>query len=114
VHYAPQFEPIALAGIWTSGEHRGEPRRTFAILTRAATPELARVHDRMPAVLAPEHYAAWLARDTSRDDLQRLLEQVPAKIETRPVSTYVNKPANDGPDCIAPCSGAVTAGEGSV
>ena len=33
---------------------------TCVVLTTAATPEIAAVHDRMPIVLAPEAWAAWL------------------------------------------------------
>ncbi|MBN1237597.1 MAG: SOS response-associated peptidase [Gammaproteobacteria bacterium] len=108
VHYAPRFEPLALAGIWTSAVEDGVRRRTFAILTRPAVPEVEWVHDRMPVVLAPQDYAAWLGPDTPRPELERVLaESRPAAIETRPVSTYVNKPAHDDPRCIEP----LTAGE---
>lgn len=103
VHHTPAFEPVAMAGIWTHAVENGERRRTFAILTRQAVPEVAWVHDRMPVVLAPEDYSAWLDPDTPRPELERVLaESRPDAIETRRVSTFVNKPANDDPRCIEP------------
>lgn len=95
------FEPVSLAGIWTSALHAGEQRPTFAILTRAATSALASVHDRMPAVLDPAHYDAWLAADTPRSDLELILKAHGPAIATRRVSTYVNKPAHNDARCIA-------------
>lgn len=102
VHYVEGFAPIALAGIWTSAVQNGERHRTFAILTRPAVPSVAFAHDRMPAVLAPEDYAAWLAPDTSRGALERALTGAGPPFESRRISTFVNKPANDDPRCIEP------------
>jgi len=44
------------------GENSSDPffMATCVILTTAATPEVAPVHDRMPIVLAPEAWSAWL------------------------------------------------------
>ena len=33
---------------------------TAAIITTEATDEIGRIHDRMPMVIAPEHWADWL------------------------------------------------------
>lgn len=41
---------------------------TCVILTTAATPEIAAVHDRMPIVLAPEAWSAWLDPATTEPD----------------------------------------------
>lgn len=106
VHYRDGFAPIAFAGIWTPSGRHGEPAPSFAILTRAATPALARVHDRMPVVLDPADYGLWLAADAAQHDLERVLAAAGPAIETRPVSTLVNKPANDDARCIEPLSEA--------
>jgi putative SOS response-associated peptidase YedK len=102
VHYAADFEPIAMAGIWTSSVRDGERRRTFAVLTRPASAALAHVHDRMPAVLAQDAYVAWLGPATPRGELLHLLEVSGRAVETRRISAYVNKPAHDDPRCIEP------------
>jgi putative SOS response-associated peptidase YedK len=53
--------PIAFAGIW---DHwlgaDGSELESMAILTVAAGPDVAGLHDRMPAILAPGTFAAWL------------------------------------------------------
>ncbi len=54
-------QPIAFAGIyerWRDG--KGGEIDTVAILTCPANGTIAPLHDRMPAVVAPEHFAAWL------------------------------------------------------
>jgi len=112
VHFRDGFEPLAFAGIWTSSEQDGERRRTFAILTKPATPELARVHDRMPVVVDPAHYPVWLAPGTERGDLEQVLRAPGPAVATRPVSPYVNKPAHDDPRCIEPLIGGAGADQG--
>ena len=50
------------AGLWSLWRPRpdAEARATCVILTAAATPAVAAVHERMPVVLAPEAWTAWL------------------------------------------------------
>ena len=58
---------LAFAGIyedWTDHsvppEHPLRTRRTMAIITRPAAAAPATIHDRMPAMLTPEHYDRWM------------------------------------------------------
>jgi len=118
VHFRDEFAPIAFAGIWTTsspppggdarerrehGETSSEPPvRTFAILTRDATPDIAHLHDRMPVVLAPEDYAIWLDPDADRGALERILAAPGPPVASRRVSTRVNKPEHDDADLIRP------------
>ena len=55
--------PFGLAGLWENWKDpaTGEWVRTFCIITTAANDLVSRIHDRMPAILRPEDYAA-LAR----------------------------------------------------
>jgi putative SOS response-associated peptidase YedK len=50
------------AGLWSLWRARpdAEPMATCVILTTAASPEVEAVHDRMPIVLAPAAWRAWL------------------------------------------------------
>ena len=50
------------AGLWSLWRARkdAEPMATCTIMTTSASPEVERVHDRMPVVLAPEAWRAWL------------------------------------------------------
>ena len=63
----------------------------------------ATVHDRMPVILNERDYDDWLSSDTDPERLRQLLVPLPDDVFTAtPVSTYVNKPANQGPECIEP------------
>ena len=74
------------------------------ILTTAANALLAPVHDRMPVILPRTAYAEWLdPRPRPATELAALLAPFPADLmEVYEVSTLVNKPENDGPQCIEP------------
>jgi putative SOS response-associated peptidase YedK len=97
-------EPFGMAGLWESWvEREGEaPLESCTIVTTAAHPELAPIHDRMPVVMLPEHYGAWL--DPSVQDpglLAPLLVPRPgAQFAMVPVSRRVNDARNDGPELV--------------
>lgn len=93
--------PLAFAGLW---EHWLDPAAhttdatlyTFAILTCAANPLVAALHDRMPVILPPGDFAAWLDPKATRPDLEALLVPYPGELmEAWPVSKRVNRPGND-------------------
>ncbi len=98
--------PLCFAGLWSrwSPDPGAEPLLTFAILTRAATPALARLHDRMPVVMPARAYSEWL--DPANDDpaaIRQLVEtRALAEFKSYPVTTYVNSPKNQGERCIEP------------
>jgi putative SOS response-associated peptidase YedK len=95
-------DPFGLAGVWGAWHSRdGEVVESVAIVTAPSLGAAARLHDRMPIVLSPSSYGDWL--DPSLPDPERLL--APARVEelvAMPVSTAVNDPRNDGPECVAP------------
>jgi putative SOS response-associated peptidase YedK len=99
-------EPIALAGLWDEWrgpDGKGEPLRTVTIITTDPNETMKPIHDRMPVILPPEAWDAWL--DPTNEDteaLAKLLVPAPADLlVARPVSTAVNGTRNDGPDLIA-------------
>jgi putative SOS response-associated peptidase YedK len=101
--------PYAFAGLWESweGEDGTGNRRTIhstTIITTEANELVGEIHHRMPVILPPESYETWL--DTSiqaPEELMPLLVPYPSQaMEAYPVSTHVNKPANDDPGCIDP------------
>lgn len=96
------FEPFAFAGIHTAREIATGWERSFAILTRPATAALTAIHDRMPVVLAPDQFEPWLDAATPRAMLEAQITPPFAPIRTYPVSTHVNRPANDDPECMRP------------
>jgi putative SOS response-associated peptidase YedK len=102
VFHLDGFSPFAFAGIWTARETDGGSSRSFAILTGPAARELCAIHDRMPLIMSPEHYAAWLDPDTPAEKAKRLATSAHPSLKTYAVSTYVNKPANNDAECIRP------------
>lgn len=67
-------EPMVLAGLWEDWTDGHEYLRTATILTMAANGIMLPVHDRMPVVLPPECWNAWLdTRIQNRNELERLL-----------------------------------------
>jgi len=96
--------PLALAGLWASWHdpETEERVRSCTIITGRPNDTVAGLHDRMPAILTPDAWAAWLDPEVDdRDLLLSLLEVYPAAdLAQHPVSTLVNKVANNVPECI--------------
>lgn len=107
--HADGFEPIAFAGIWTGRETEDGWERSFAILTTAAADRFAAIHDRMPVVLRPADYTAWLNAGASEPDLEAVLARPFDGVAFYRVSDYINKPAHDDKRCIAPLEERVSA-----
>jgi len=97
---------FAFAGLWESwdGTDDDDAVETFTILTTEANRRLGPIHARMPVILAPDAYDAWLAAESgSRDDALGLLRPfAEAPMAFYRVSTRVNSPRNDDPDCLTP------------
>ncbi len=93
---------FAFAGLWQPPPEGGAPASCLILTTEPN--DLARaIHDRMPAILAPEDYAAWLDPATTSATLQPLLRPFPAQaMSAFPVSTAVNNPAVDDRSCLEP------------
>jgi putative SOS response-associated peptidase YedK len=55
--------PFAFAGLWEAWRpESGPPVMTCCILTTAANALVKPVHDRVPVIFDPPHYAAWIDR----------------------------------------------------
>jgi putative SOS response-associated peptidase YedK len=93
---------FGLAGIWENWKEpaSGDWIRTFAIITTDANELVADIHDRMPLILAPADYARWLGEEPDPRDL---MQPFPSELMRMwPISTRVNKPANDDPSIVEP------------
>ncbi|HVK19200.1 MAG TPA: SOS response-associated peptidase [Fimbriiglobus sp.] len=106
-HFRPKDgEIMAYAGIWDSWEQEdGRPLVTCAILTVAAVEPVSAIHDRMPLILPPERWDAWLDPAATVAELLPLLAPPPAGLlEAVVVGPAVNRVANDGPECLTPAA----------
>jgi len=56
-------KPIAIAVIWE--RWRKMPLESFAMVTTAANALIGTITDRMPAVIAPEHWGKWLGEEAA-------------------------------------------------
>jgi putative SOS response-associated peptidase YedK len=99
-------EPMAFAGLWSiwrdPGQPDAEPVRTFTIVTTGANATLEPIHDRMPAILLPSAWEAWLAPTPAEPgELLALLQPAADDLLERfPVSKRVNNARNEGPDLV--------------
>ncbi len=99
---------LAFAGLHETWRPEGaEPVATFTILTTGANALMARLHDRMPVILPRRAWAAWLAAETDTDRLRSLLRPIEDEaLAEHAVSTAVNSPRFDAPECVAPVADA--------
>ena len=105
MHFSLQdHQPFGCAGLWEHWQSaEGSEIESCTVITTAANDLMRPVHDRMPVILAPQDYDAWLDPQSSGDRLQNLLRPyAAAEMAAYPVSTQVNNPQHETPDCIAP------------
>jgi putative SOS response-associated peptidase YedK len=97
--------PFTLGGIWEywrpSDEEPGVV--SLAVLTTAPNATLAPVHDRMPVIVPPNEWRAWLAPDTPIPKVKDLMRSYPSEeIEAWRVSRRVNDARNDTAAVLEP------------
>ena len=95
---------IGFAGLWESWNGQdGNIIESTTIITTSPNELIREIHVRMPVILHPEQYDTWLLDSTPQHTLQELLASYPAdKMVAYRVSSEVNSPQNDSPDCIKP------------
>ena len=82
---------FSFAGLWSLWQGPGGLLESFAVITTAASGELAHIHDRMPVIIGPDEYGIWL--DEGGGDL---LRPCALEMEAYPVAKLVNNPRNQG------------------
>jgi putative SOS response-associated peptidase YedK len=101
-------EPFAFAGIWErwfdKSKQDSEAALSCSIITTRPNSLMEPIHDRMPVILPPELYEAWLNPDNQNvGELKEfLLPYDPGLMEAYPISNLVNSVKNDGPELIEP------------
>ena len=98
--------PLSFAGLWERWERRREVVETFAILTTSAHPDLAELHARQPAVIAPSDFGAWLDPDATADELLAMARTPhPGPYKAIRVGSLVNNVRNDNPEVVMQAGG---------
>jgi putative SOS response-associated peptidase YedK len=95
--------PFAFAGLWDSwNSPEGDSIKTGCILTTTPNDLVKPIHDRMPVILPKDQYQTWLSPDEVKPEMiQPLMIPYPAnEMQAYPVSTFVNSPKNNSPQCI--------------
>ena len=98
-------KPFGFAGlfnIWTSPE--GTKICTCTIITTDANSLLEPVHNRMPVIIGKGDQDQWLDPDNNDSEkLRKLLKPFSSEdMDYYGVSTLVNSPSHNSPDCIKP------------
>ncbi len=89
-------QPMAFAGLWERWERGPEPVDSFTIVVTESNALTQQIHDRMPVILAPERYDAWLSADAAEATalLRPCAEDL---LSMRPVSRALGNVRNEGP-----------------
>jgi putative SOS response-associated peptidase YedK len=98
-------QPFAFAGLWDRWAAAGQvPIDSCTIITCNANPLVAEIHERMPVILPPRLYDAWMNPDQkSTNALTALLKPYPDLLmEAYPVGLAVNSPKNDSAGLVRP------------
>lgn len=95
--------PFAMAGLWERWGRGDEELVSCTIVTTEPTEVVRPIHDRMPLVLSVEAREQWLDPQADEEILADISRRPDGEaLQARAVSTAVNSPAVDGPECVEP------------
>lgn len=98
-------ELFGFAGLWdTWNSPTGDSINSCSIITTTPNELMAEIHDRMPVILSRDSELVWLDQSVVESHfLKSLLVPYPADLMIAyEVSTLVNSPKNNGPECLVP------------
>ncbi|MBL0218175.1 MAG: SOS response-associated peptidase [Myxococcales bacterium] len=102
LHPAPR-RTVAFAGLWARSRTEAGEQLSFTIITGPPNELVRPIHDRMPVVLDPSAYAAWLDPTLDGEGARALLGIPPiGDWIAEPVSMRVNTAQADDPTLIEP------------
>ncbi len=96
--------PLALGALWENWLGAdGSEIETCCVVTTAANGTMAAIHDRMPVILQPDDYQAWLDSDLPAPDALHLTRPAADDLlDLTQISERVNKVANDDASVMEP------------
>jgi len=103
---SPDHKPFAFAGLWETWkkDDQDSTYKSCTIITTQASESIRDIHHRMPVIIKPPSYEAWL--DPGNQDLgelDRILKnEVVTELVSYPVSKQVNSTRHNDPSCIEP------------
>jgi len=103
--FSKDGSPLALAGLWASWrDEEGVRLTSCTVITTAPNQLVAPIHERMPVVLPAARWDQWLDPEFADiESLRAMLIPIGSDAMAEyPVSTLVNKVANNYVECIAP------------
>lgn len=99
---------LAMAGLYEwwrdPANPDAEPRLTCSVVTTAATPELAVIHDRMPVMVEQADWAEWLDPSVPGKELPPPMLEAGFRLAlvADPIAVAVGNVRNNGPSLITP------------
>ena len=96
--------PMLMAGLYDNWKSPEGWIRSCTVITTDANELVAGVHNRMPAILAPDDIAPWLGEEpASPDRLKAMLRPYPPeRLAMWPVDKRVGNVKNEGPELAEP------------
>ncbi|MBO8157086.1 MAG: SOS response-associated peptidase [Bacillaceae bacterium] len=93
---------FAFAGLWDRWKQGEKELVTCTILTKEPNDFMKDIHNRMPVILPEEYEEAWIEPEKRDPEQMRdfLLGLPDEDLTAYEVSTYVNSPKNEGPQCV--------------
>lgn len=89
--------PFGMAGLWEHWHGDGETVESFTIITGRPNDLVKPIHGRMPVILPQESWEDWLTGDGGK---QLLVPYDASAMNAVPISTRINSPKNDDPECV--------------
>lgn len=95
--------PFSFAGLWERNDKLDVTSCTIIVTEPNAV--ASEVHDRMPVILDPEQYDAWLSPATAAEEAKALLQPYPGAMISYPVDKAVGSVKNDNATLVEPLGG---------
>ena len=97
-------EVFSLAGIWDVWKDvEGVEFKSYAIITTTPNESMAKIHTRMPVILAKDSEIIWTDHESGDSDLEPLMKPyVNSEMSMYTISSRVNSPSNDDAEITAP------------